>query len=386
MAVVNFCGFETGDFAECESTAGTLSVQGTTVRTGGYALQVNPVTTASGYARVKGLAADGSVADASVANSYIRFYFQYATKPATNSERVLLVWATAAAYKLDIRLNSAGKILVYNRFVSLIGTSTTTLSSGTWYRVEVLCGTGTSASWAMKINGTTELSGTADLHTSNAIYLDFGKNGDQFGQSLDVFFDDITWDDAAYPGPGAIQVMQPNADGFYTDWTASAGNRYQCVDELPHTSDTDYVTTSTSLFNYTAALESAASAGVKTSPRAVKSLAVVRDEGGASAVQVRLRSNTTDNDTTSSDPGAAYVLRAKLHATDPATSAAWLLSALDSIEVGVEANAAVAHRCTLACAMVEYNDSPTGAFSYANPTTGTVTATGGASSSTVGGY
>ena len=72
----------------------------------------------------------------------------------------------------------------------------------------------------------------------------------------------VVWDDTgnfkpAQLGYHRIWPVDVNADGDDNDWTASAGNRHQCVDETPfHNSDADYVSASAvgnrQLFNFAA--------------------------------------------------------------------------------------------------------------------------------------
>ena len=348
MTILNFLGFETGDLTEGTSSSGTVSVQSTVVRSGGYAFRSNPTTTGAGRLDLGGLSAAGAIAGFNVATIYETVYFRYATRPASADEPIIRHISQLGALKFELRLNSSGQLAAYDSALTLLATGATVLAADTWYRIEVSVGTGTSAAWEVKINGVSEISGTANLTTSNVSDCRLGKSINRNGNTVDFFYDDVCFDDAAYPGAGQVFRMDADNNGAYTAWTGV----YTDVDDIPHDSDTTYLSNATSGNAETVTLESGASAGLVGTPKSVKSCAIVRDEGGSSAIQVRLRSATTDNDTTSSDPGATYVLRALVYNTDPATGAAWLAAALDSLEVGVDNAASVAARCTALSVMV----------------------------------
>lgn len=352
---VQLCGFETGDASAARSTGGTFSIQGTTVRTGAYALRVNPTTTATGVFRIGKHAATGAGTDINVATTYVRFYFRIATAPASLSEEIFSLTSTSGgSMKCAVRLDSDRKLSFYNQANVLVSTGATVLATDTWYRIDVKAGNGTTAAWEVRIDGVSEISGTADLVAANSSNCRIGKQTNRNGQTIDVYYDDFAVADDDYPPAGAIEGMIPNADGNYTAWTASAGSDYQCVDDVPHNSDTDYISSSTAAQVTTAALESAASAGISGTVNAVKALVIVRAGSGSGGVQQRTRSGSTDLDTTTMTTSTTYEICAQVHNTDPATSAAWLLAALDSVEVGVDQTGIVETRCTLAMAEVDF--------------------------------
>src|SRR3972149_4702960 len=77
-----------------------------------------------------------------------------------------------------------------------------------------------------------------------------------------------------------------------------------------------------------------------------------RDKGGPSLFAVRLRSGSTNDDTSDRNVGITYALYGKVYDTDPADAGAWTSGDLDALEVGVVNNAAVAARCTELLVMV----------------------------------
>lgn len=354
-------GFEAGDTSECSATSGTLSVQGTTTRGAwsGYALRVNPATTNSGSATLTGHSATGAFNAGAfdAATIYIRIYFRVDTLPAANNEEFLRVNTTGGAAKANLRINSTGTIAGYDASTGLIDTGTAVLSTGVWYRIEWKIGTGNGAVYEWKVDGTVDLSTTANLSAVNSGTVQPGKAANRNGQSVDYYFDDILASDSAYPGPGQSSAVTVNGAGNYTDGTATGGptNKYECVDERPHNSDTDYVLTGGSSTAGTYALISAATAGVSGTINCVKSHHVVKRNGASNGLtQLRTRSGSVDNNATAVASGTTYTTRAKLFDADPATSSAWTSSGIDGLEVGWVDASANASRVTSCVAFADY--------------------------------
>jgi len=188
MATVFINGFELGTTAAVTSLSGTASIQATTKRTGTYALQVNPTTTATGFVQVRGYdSSTGEDVSANTATLYVQFYFRYGTKPAANSEEILVARSTGSTDKFSLRLRSDGLIEAFDSAAASLGTCTTVLAADTWYRIACQIGTGAAAAYDVRINGTSELSGTGNLTTSNHNLIRLGKATDRNGQTINVY-------------------------------------------------------------------------------------------------------------------------------------------------------------------------------------------------------
>lgn len=361
-ARINIIGFESGSLdPEPWTYSGTVSISSTTVRTGGYSLRVNPTTTATGLYRVGCFtSAGGRDVACSVATLYTRFYFRYATKPASGSEILYQSRTSADGVKFSLRLNSSGNLLAYDSAGSLLATGSTALSQDTWYRIEVRVETGASVGWEAKLNGTSEISGTgANLGTSNNGRLFLGKTTDVSGQSIDFFYDDFSLDDAEYPGEGKIVRLVPNANGSTMQWSTGTGSsNYLEVDDVPvgvgsYVKNTG-AANEVALFDLT----DSATAGISGTIRAVRPLLLARlDATGTSAFSLRTRSGTTNTDlaTVALTTGGAYI--STTYATDPDTAGAWSTSAIDALEVGGIETAAVSTRLQDVHVYVEYTEA-----------------------------
>lgn len=337
MACFLICGFELGSNLEAQSVnlSASSSIQTTTKRTGGYALKIGAV---GDYVRFDSRATTtGAWAATGRADSWIRFYFRYKTKPSSGREWIFDVRDTSTNPKMFLGLNSDGTLSAYCfDGTSLIGTSASALSADTWYRLELKVGTGSDAECTVKVDGSTVISDTWDVGETNGAYYDFGSLVSVGGNSIEFYYDDIYGETATYPGAGQCEVMQVTGDGNYTTWTASTGDKWNCIDEIPY-SNSDYVeSTLTSDQAYTGALESAATAGISGTINCAEQIIGVKRSGSANGtIRMRLRSNTTDSDTgTNYGSTSTEVTLGRIFATDPATSAAWTTSGLDGVEVG----------------------------------------------------
>ena len=339
MAYLNISGAETGDLSEVYSSSGSVAASTVVKRTGSYSYRINP-SGAAAYIVLTGLNTAGVPAGFGVSISHTTFYLYFTTLPAANS-MVAAIGETATGNNIaELWVDSSGQL-------TLVGTTTSaviaTFSTGTQYRIEFKAQNANTC--GCKVNGGSETTVTGKSPFSNN-YLRFGSTS---AITMDMYVDDIAISDSAYPGAGQVNILKPNGTGNYTAWTGA----YTDVDEVPHDSDTTYLTTATLNAIETVALDSAATGGVSGTIGTVKSVAIVRDEGaGVTIAGVLLRSGTTDNVTTGAQPGTSYVTLAKLYDTDPADSAAWTSGDLDALEVGVKNQWNTTLRCTALYAMV----------------------------------
>lgn len=364
MSILNICGFETGDSSESSTTAGTFSIQSTTVRTGSYALRVNPTTTGTGTYKISGLGTDGATSVFNVSNAYYRFYFLYLTKPASNEEIFARVSdTTGGLLKISLNLTSTGIIKAYNAVGTLMATGTTVLSSGTWYCIQLFCGTGASGSWEVRINQNSELSGTGNVNTNNHGGILLGKAVNTNGQSVDFYYDDVIISDSGFIGPGQSTILVPNANGTSQDFSigAGAGQHWQQVNDIPNDGDTTYLLSTGNnihaetlhLTNITGNIRALSIIGIKafvivkraTASNGLFALAV-RKYGGT--IQLPNGANSTST--------ASYTLIAAVSDKDFVNNIPIKISDINMYEVGCQEQAAGSNttRITLCGLIVDY--------------------------------
>jgi hypothetical protein len=383
MARVSICGFETGDASELGGSGssfatlqGTASIQATIKRTGSYALRANPTTTATGFADLGRWTADATLSAVwipdhlLITTCFYRFYFRADTLPASNSEELCSVYDSSSSLKLAVRINSSGQLMAFDSTgtAQTGSTGSTVLSLAALYMIELKVGTGGAAVWEVKINGTSEISGTGNLSSNGNSWLRLGKGTNRNGQSVDFYYDDVSIDDAAYPGPGEIKAANPSGDGAYTAWTGT----YQAVDDLlsqaGNDGDTTVLTTSANTAAETVALEDCATLGISGAVNAVKALVVIRKVSGTQTqVRFRLRSGSTDHTTANVQDTnllTTYKAFARVFAVDPTDSGAWTTAKVDGLQVGMvhaQSQARVLNT-TLIALMVEYTPPEVASF------------------------
>lgn len=367
MAIVNICGFETGDFIECNSSGGTCSINSGTTRSGTYSLRVNPTTSDIGYVEIMPLGSNGnndSSGDTTITTPvYGRFYFRIASLPASNEE-FLSLYGNSGVLKMTLRVNSTGNIIAYNNSgTSVLGTGSTALSTNTWYRIEVQCGSGGSAPWEVKIDGVTEISGLSNNLSANFRSWCLGKRNNRNNGSVDFYYDDASFSDSGYPGRGGVRLMIPDSDGTTTNWTPSAGNRWECVNEIPHNGDTDYIVYSGVAANNDVGLASAATSGISGTINSIKCVTVGRRASGGVVSTVptyipKIVSNGIEIAPVNSSWGlnlATYNLFGVMSETDPDTSAAWTTTGLNAAQLRVTSNISNATRVTSMVLSVDFD-------------------------------
>lgn len=342
MAIVDFCGYETGNDLEMSNAAGTFSVQSTVKRTGTFALQCNPVTTATGYGQQAGLTATGrQTASYDLAIWYVTFYFRYATKPSANDE-IMAYFFTGVSNNFEIRINSTGNLLLYYNASTLLDTGTATLAANTWYRIEVAIDT-TADTQEVKVDGTSDMT-AAQATAVNLSTVVLGKFANRNGNTVDFFYDDYCIDSATWVGVGECRLSIPIGAGAAAGWTAGTNaDDFNEVDDVAHDTDTTYIGALATEDNqdHTFAMQTFSTIGGSGSIGAVKTMTVSRSDStaGTSAVAQRRLFNGSGFELTALEAPTTYVLLAKVDVTDPsAGGGAITVADFDSIEVGMAAN------------------------------------------------
>lgn len=363
MAILKFTGFEAGTAtvaSENEVVTGTgMSYSSTTVRTGSYSLRCNSTAANNGYQTIRTYAASGAAANMNDATIYVTFYFRYATKPSSANEPIFAAY-TGATLKSEVRITSAGNLQIYNTLNAQMGSDgATTLSADTWYRLDIKIGTGASGAYEVKINGTSELSGTGNLDTGNNQTVRLGKHANRNSNTVDFFYDDVVVDNAAFiSGDPAVKILPVTGNGGTMTWTGGTGSsNYLEVDEIP-ISDTDYVMSPTTGAPNDArfALDSCANVGISGTISGVTVSTRTREDTTVTSATAaaKIWSSASTSATTNLNGSTSFTPRALLSLTDPATGSAWTTSGLDAMEAGSTENNNVAVRLSTVMVSVLY--------------------------------
>lgn len=191
-----------------------------------------------------------------------------------------------------------------------------------------------------------DVSGVDTQATSNAQVSAFELGGDCSSAAMVhrySRYDDLyVVDDSGsycndFLGDTRLCALFPEGTGAHADWTPTAGNNWQCVDDNPPNDDTDYNHTLTPTDRDSFEMEDLP-AGISGTVHAVCAVLNARkDNAGTRTIQPAVRSGGTDYDGDSVNLPNGYEFRT-MYAweTDPDTVAPWLVAAVNAVEAGYE--------------------------------------------------
>ena len=220
-----------------------------------------------------------------------------------------------------------------------IGKSTRTLSEDVWYYIEVKVTIHNSAGAVeVRLAGHTEISETGvDTATTANNSADIVKPG---GAGTYKRYDDLyICDDAGsenndFLGDILVGRMNLIASGYYSQWTPSAGQNYECVDEQFPNEDADYVSSLTPGQKDSYGLEPITLTG---SIKGVQILARQRkDDAGARTTRILTRSGASDYFGAAYGVPDSYEYDRQVLETDPATGLPWTVAGLNAAQPGSE--------------------------------------------------
>lgn len=235
-----------------------------------------------------------------------------------------------------------GRIAIYRgaRAALLEQNPTEWISDNVWYFLECKAVIADAGSWEVRVNGTTVLSGSGDTQASgNSSYDAFGF-GDSGGNSRNMNYSDLyVCDDQGsycndFLGDVLVKALLPDADGTYTDWAASAGNRWECVNENPPNDDTNYIQSKTDGQKCTFSFGALGLTGDVKATQLV--LYGRKDDAGTLLIRPITRTNTTDYAGTDTSVSDSYLYYSEVRQINPNTSNPWAVTEIDNSEFGVE--------------------------------------------------
>lgn len=246
MGRIHTRGFETNNNTtnvEWDATAGTPTIQGTTVRTGAFAGEIASLTT--GTAKFWNL--QFANADVSTAH-WFRLYFRVHTAPNVNTTFFQVGNDAGSAQPVNLMLSTTRTLGVFNNAGTQVGSSSAALTVDTWYRIEVKYDPSAGVNLTIieaLIDGVSFVTATTVALATAVDNCSYGGNlKGEACTTLDIFFDDIATNDNvgsfqnAYPGAGAIVRGAPNAAGdintfaTQTGGTVGAANNFTRVNEV----------------------------------------------------------------------------------------------------------------------------------------------------------
>lgn len=249
MARLVQSGFELNslsDRVEVGIGTGSPSISSTIFRSGAYSLRCN---NSSSQIRI-GIAISTSNSQGPF---YARVYVYIASLPSSDSI-ILSFRDSANTDQASIRLTTTGTLQVWNEEdVAQIGSDSSALSTGQWYRIELGVDATTLASTVLtgRVGGVEFATGSANF-ANGVDRINFGVF--RASVNADVYFDDFAVNDAtgsnqnSWPGSGKIVHIVPNATGDNSSWSrggSDSGANYGQVDDGTPNDSTDYISSNT---------------------------------------------------------------------------------------------------------------------------------------------
>lgn len=258
----------------------------------------------------------------------------------------LITCMDAGTEHLRLRLNTDGTISVLRGGSTVLSTSVTPVTFGSFFYLEwKFTINDTTGSYDVRFNGASITSGTgADTRNganSTANQIQF-RGASTPGGNYDI--DDVYICDGTgsanndFLGDVRVDCYMPSGNGNSSQLTGSDGNstdNYQLVDEVSQNGDTDYVYSATvnqkDTYAYT---------DMSHTPTSIFGLQInmtaKKDDSGTRSIAAVTRSGGTDTDGTSQALSTSYICYREVSEVDPNTAAAWTRTNLNNAEFGVK--------------------------------------------------
>jgi hypothetical protein len=256
MARLFTTGFEWNDLVTTAVTADgtyvnndavniTAGVVSSTVRSGAYAFQITRNATAASSASFR----SPTFATVLSTTYFFRYYFRLTALPSTVSLWMMRTQQAGGNGVASVRLTTGGKLQLFDEGAGTqIGSnSTATITTNTWYRVEVSVVTNASnlaASCTLRLDGVQVATGNFATPTAVTLGYDLGDyHGLAASNALTLTVDDLALNDSTgaaqntWAGDGKVVLLLPASDNAKgTGWTndaATTTNLFDAVNNAP---------------------------------------------------------------------------------------------------------------------------------------------------------
>jgi hypothetical protein len=367
---------------EYTTLSGTLSVQNTVTRLGPFALRVNP-TAGSAFIRQIVHATDQS------SRVFFRTYFRAASFPAADSTMMRIVNASNDPGAQLRFIVSTSKFVLLDSAANTVGSASPTLSTNTWYRLELELDASTSpGTVSARIDGTQFASGNSPAQFPWARVL----LGTVTSTTCDTYWSDLAVNDStgsvqnSFPGDGAVIGLFPDGAGTSNTWAntanaAGSSTNYQLVDENPPNDATDFVQSNTLNAEdmYAVAASGLASGDVintvmvgvrfrnnTTDAVTAFKVQIAKTSGGTILQSASMVANTSTWRTNASAQPRNYPIITFL---DP-DGAAWTQTTVDSMQIGQKLTTVGTNRLQVSAIWASVDYTPSSSTPISNGDTG----------------
>jgi hypothetical protein len=347
MALLFFTGFDT--YASADIGKEFTSVTGFSGATPG--INSSGGRRSGGALYAPNNSASGSSALITLPGSYSTFVAGFAFNASQFlADKTFALFKDAGTAQLELQMNSDGTIDV-TRNGTVLGTSAAAMSANTYHYIEFKATIhDTTGSYELRLDGVNILSASNvdTKNTANASInsVTLGAPSQNIGSLTTWKYDDFYVLDTTGSAPNnnflgdvRIDSIYPSADGNYTQWTPSTGStHYTLVDEtVPN--GTDYVSNGTTGNKDSYAMGDVPALTAQTIYGVKVKAAALKDDAGSRTLKVGARSSTTDSVSSAQAITTSQLYYWHILETNPATSAAWTESAVNSMEALIETGA-----------------------------------------------
>lgn len=270
-------------------------------------------------------------------------YFAFLYRPSASTSKGVIVFNNGTTIlgclKRDPDPNNV--LSIYSGAFTLLDTGTADLDPNVTYLIEIYYKIADSGGrFVVKVDGVTDINFTGDTKPDantqfNKVILGYHINATGY---TNAYFDNFIMDDASWIGDTKIQKILPTGAGTATNWTPSAGNNWDCVDERPP-SDVDYVS-----INAVDTLDTYAAGNMAGAIGSVKCVQIQsRTESDGAPTPTNLKLAVKSGATTYFSVDKAVPASPKglhnLWENNPADSLAWEESDINAMEIGIKSAA-----------------------------------------------
>src|SRR5439155_12648119 len=239
---VNFVNFETGDFTQTAAHVGGAIVTSPALD-GNFSLQLFRSNSVA-WTEIR----QSGQTYYNLPTAFYSFLFRFASQ--TGEGGVVNFQDTSSGYKAALHLNSSGRLVFFDINGNPLAVGTTVLNPNQTYTISARIGTGSNASWEIRVNGNVEMSGTGNLGNTNNGSIKLGGNN---AYTTNYYYDDVSISSNVQTGLVVVPPSNQTATagtsanfslGSFTDSTPNASSWTVDVNWGDNTSHTIFSTNS----------------------------------------------------------------------------------------------------------------------------------------------
>ncbi len=234
----------------------------------------------------------------------------------------------------EVRRNTSSAYLEVYRDTTKIATGITTISSAARH-IQIRYVPHTSTGYfQVKVDNVVDINFSGATVTSSAQINRIVIGSES--TTVNGYFSNIVIDNSTFPGMLLVGAFTVNSNGYLNEWTASAGQNYQCIDEVP-ASDADLVyTTSTDKIDFYAGTMPDIDYVSSIVAVQVQARCMLIGEPASNQIKVGVRPGSTNYFGDAQSVGVTYKDYTTIWTTNPSTSTSWTKSDLSSLQIGIQ--------------------------------------------------